>query len=62
MAGNCNSGRRPKYLTIQKFDEFKDKLFNNDLFHLKVELRANTIANGILLALVITLLVVIIGG
>ena len=57
MTGNHNSGRRPKYLTIEKFEEFKNKLFNNDLFHMKVELRVQSIITGVTLALVVTLLV-----
>ena len=55
-------GRKPKYLTIEAFDEFKDKLFNNHLLHIKVELRANTIVNVALLMLVITLLLLIVNG
>ena len=57
MAGNHNSGRKPKYLTVEKFEEFKNKLFNNDLFHMKVELRVQSIITGVTLALVVTLLV-----
>ncbi len=50
-------GRPNKYLTIEKFEEFKNKLFNNDLFHMKVELRVQSIITGVTLALVVTLLV-----
>ena len=33
MAGNHNSGRKPKYLTIKRFEEF----INNDFWHIKQE-------------------------
>ena len=62
MAGNCNSGRKPKYLTIQAFDKFKDKLFNNDLFHMKVELRVQSFVVGIILILVSAIAAAIYGG
>ena len=58
MTGNCNSGRKPKYLTLEKFNKF----LNNDFFHMKVELRANTIINIFLFGLLITLLVIIVNG
>ena len=31
MSGNQNSGRKPKYLTVDMFNEFK----NNDFWHVK---------------------------
>jgi len=31
MSGNHNSGRKPKWLTIKRFDEF----VNNDIRHIK---------------------------
>jgi len=34
MSGNCNSGRKPKYLTIEKFEKF----LSNDWYHLKRDL------------------------
>lgn len=34
MTGNHNSGRKPKWLTIEMFEEFK----RNDLWHMKQEI------------------------
>ena len=62
MTGNCNSGRKPKYLTIAKFDEFKDKLFNNGLFHMKIELRVQSFVVGIILLIVSAIAVAMYGG
>ena len=58
MSGNQNSGRKPIYLTIAKFNEF----LNNHFFHLKVEVRVNTIINALLLSGMVTLLVLVING
>lgn len=62
MTGNHNSGRRPKYLTIEKFNEFKDTLFNNHLFHLKIELRVQTFVVGIILLVNGVILAIMLNG
>ena len=52
MSGNKNSGRKPRYLTIEAFNEF----LSNHFFHLKVEIRVQSFVVGLILAMVITLL------
>ena len=37
MSGNSNSGRKPKYLTIKLWEEWK----RNDWYHLKGEVAEN---------------------
>lgn len=51
MAGNHNSGRKPKYLTIEAFEQFR----NNDFFHLKVEVRTASIILGLCFATIIAI-------
>lgn len=58
MSGNCNSGRKPKYLTLDKFNEF----LNNHFFHLKVELRVQSFVVGIILIIVGAVAIRVFGG
>ena len=56
MSGNHNSGRKPKYLTIERFDVFRDKLFNNHLYHLRIEVRVQSFVVGFILVVVSAIL------
>lgn len=58
MSGNCNSGRKPKYLTVSAFNEF----LNNHFFHLKVELRVQSFVVGIILIIVGAVAIRVFGG
>lgn len=50
MANNENNkGRRPKYLTIEKFEKF----VNNDFFHLRVEARVALIISAAILGILL---------
>lgn len=51
MANNesNNKGRKPKYLTIERFEKF----LNNDFFHLKVETRVAIIIGATILGVLL---------
>jgi len=51
MAGNHNSGRKPKYLTVGKFMEWKD----NEFLHLAKDVKRNIILLYILLGAIIVI-------
>ena len=58
MAGNHNSGRKPKYLTVAAVNEF----LNNHFFHLKVETRVQSFIVVIILIIVSALAIRVFGG
>ena len=54
MTGNHNSGRKPKYVTVEKFDIF----LGNDFKHLKLDVRNNKwLLRAILIAVIASSLV-----
>ena len=61
MSGNHNSGRKPKWLTIEKFEEFEErfsKFLGNDFHHLKGEVKLiKLIAIGISITVVAKMLI-----
>ena len=58
MAGNHNSGRKPHYLTIERFEKF----LGNDFFHLKVETRVQSFLIAVILAMMGIVLGYILSG
>lgn len=51
MAGNHNSGRKPKYLTIEKFEAWK----SNEFCHLVKDVRLN---RKLLIGILFTVIVI----
>ena len=49
MAGNSNSGRKPRYLTIERFE----KWVMNDYWHTKLYARASFWVSLVILAAII---------
>ena len=51
MTGNHNSGRKARYVTVDRFEKF----VNNEFFHLRVEVRVATFVVGLSLVTVVAI-------
>lgn len=54
--GENNKGRPPKYLTIEKFEQFKERFehfVHNEFFHLRVEARVAIIISSAILGILL---------